>query len=265
MIALLSGRRPEALLPSPSRGTEMAQPKQKPLYLLKRLASLTQAQFTDHWLNVHAALLRSIPEWSRLRSGYVQNHLIGSGLIGDWTFPYDGVTQVFVRPGTEGGPAFPQLPVFHDKVVPDELSFLDRERVIVLKTLEHIVLPGSAAVKVIVFHRRYPGTTLESFIEHWQGAHKDRLLEQVDFTQEIRGYRQNPLIAGESRYLSGEPLEASEDFDGASEFWFDTVNAAVTAFASRGFKVAIRDDPTGHFSIRREYACLVNPVIILPE
>lgn len=239
--------------------------KQKPLYLLKRVSSLTQAQFTAHWLNVHAAVLKSIPEWSRLRSGYVQNHLIGTGLIGKWAFPYDGVTQVYVRPGTERGPTFPELPVFREKVLPDELSFLDRERVIVLKTIEHIVLPGSSTVKVIIFHRRSLGVTLEAFSRHWSGVHKHRLLEQGDFMSGVRGYRQNHLIAGESRYLSGEGLPPDAEFDGASEFWFDSAEAAKAAFESPGFNAATEGDPTGHFASERELACLVDPVIILPE
>jgi hypothetical protein len=244
---------------------EMTPSRQKPLYLLKRLPSLTPAQFRDHWLNVHAEVLKSIPEWSRLRSGYVQNHLIGSGAIGGWTFPYDGVTQVYVRPGTEGGPAFPELPVFREKVIPDELSFLDRGNVIVLKTTERIVLPGSSAVKVMIFHRRSPGTTLEAFDRHWTGPFTDRLLKEKAFMSGVRGYRQNHLIAGESRYLSGEPLPPDAEFDGASELWFDSIEAAEAAFGTDSFRSVSAGDPTGHFTPERELACLVDPIVILPE
>jgi hypothetical protein len=239
--------------------------KQKPLYLLKRLSTLSPAAFSDHWLNVHTAVLKAIPEWPRLRSGYVQNHLIGSGAVGDWAFPYDGVTQVYVRPGTESGPTFPELPVFHEKIVPDESSFLDRGRTIVLKTVEHVVWPGSAPVKVFVFHRRRPGSSLEDFNDHWTGTHKNRVLAEPGFTRHLRGYRQNHLIPGESRHLSGSILSADDELDGASEFWFDTAEEARAAFGASGFESAVHADPSGHFVAARELACLVDPVVILPE
>ncbi len=243
----------------------MTAPKQKPLYLLKRRPTTTHAQFTDHWLNVHAAVLKSIPEWSRLRSGYVQNHLIDDGRVGDWCFPYDGVTQVYVRPGTEGGPTFPELPVFREKVIPDELSFLDRERTVVLKTHEHIILPGSAAVKVLVFHRRRAGASMEEFVEHWSGTHSALVLSLDAFTSGLRGYRQNHSIVGAGRYLSSDALASEDQYDGASEFWFDSAEAARAAFDTSAFRTVIYGDPSGHFEAKRELACLVDPIVILPE
>lgn len=240
-------------------------PLQKPLYLLKRLSTISHEQFCEHWFEVHAALLKSIPVWTQLRSGYVQNHLTGSDPLGIWPFPYDGVTQVYVRPGTENQPAFPELPVFRERVIPDEKTFLDRERTIVLKTLEHIVLPGSSAVKVMVFHRRRAGTSLQEFTEYWNTEHRKIVLGQEDFTRELRGYRQNQLIAGASRYLAGEVLPAHEDFDGASEFWFDSPDAAKAAFNTTGYKREIRGDASSLFDWEREIGCLVDPRVILPE
>ncbi|RAR54511.1 EthD domain-containing protein [Paraburkholderia unamae] len=242
-----------------------SKPRQKPLYLLKRLPTLSHEQFCDHWYEVHPTVLRSIPEWVELRSGYVQSHLIGAGNLADWQFPYDGVTQVYVRPGTESGPTFPELPVFRERVIPDEKSFLDRERTIVLKTLEHVVVPGSSAVKVFIFHRRRADLSLREFTDYWTSQHREIVLDQKDFSRELRGYRQNVLIAGQSRYLAGEVLPAHEDFDGASEFWFDSVEAAEDAFRTSAYKSEIGGGSTGHFDLSREIACAVDPRVILPE
>lgn len=241
------------------------QPLQKPLYLLKRLSTISREQFCDHWLHVHSAVLKSIPIWAKLRSGYVQNHLIDSGIIDGWAFPYDGVTQVYVRPGTESGPRFPELPVFRERVIPDEKTFLDRECTIVIKTLEHIAIPGTSPVKVLVFHRRRAGTTRQDFIQYWKTTHKDILLSQADFTKHLRGYRQNQAVDEPNRYLSGDPVPVDENYDGASEYWFDSVEAARSAFETTGYQIAIRSDSSSLFDTKREIACLVHPHVILPE
>lgn len=241
------------------------QPLQKPLYLLKRLSTISYEQFCDHWFHVHSAVLKSIPIWAELRSGYVQNHLIGSGSIGEWSFPYDGVTQVYVRPGTEGGPTFPELPVFRERVIPDEKTFLDREHTIVIKTLEHIVIPGKSAVKVLVFHRRRADTSPREFIDYWNTTHREIVLNQADFTGELRGYRQNQAVEGPNRYLAGAVVAAHESYDGASEYWFDSAEAARAAFETAGYKTSIRGDASGLFDSKHEIACLVDPRVILPE
>ncbi|SFM49730.1 EthD domain-containing protein [Bradyrhizobium sp. Rc3b] len=239
--------------------------RQRPLYLLKRNPMISQEQFGKHWFEVHAAVLKSIPEWPRLRSGYVQNHLIGSGLLGELPFPYDGVAQVYVRPGTEGGPSFPEMPVFRERVIPDEEAFLDRGRVVVLKTLEHVVLPGAGAVKVFIFHRRRAGLSPQDFSNRWRTAHRDIVLAQEDFTRGLRGYRQDHTIPDATRYLAGGVVPAHEDFDGASEFWFDSSEAANAAFNASGYTRRIRDDASDVFDLSREIACLVDPRVILPE
>ncbi|CAG9275164.1 EthD domain-containing protein [Paraburkholderia unamae] len=242
-----------------------SKPRQKPLYLLKRLPTISHEQFCDHWYEVHPTVLKSIPEWVQLRSGYVQNHLIGSGNLSDWRFPYDGVTQVYLRAGTEGGPPFPELPVFRERVIPDENTFLDRERTIVLKTLEHVVVPGSSRVKVFIFHRRRADLSLQEFTDLWTTQQREIVLNQKDFTRELRGYRQNVLIAGQSRYLAGNAIPAHEEFDGASELWFDSVEAAEETFRKSAYKSEIGDGSSSPFDSHREIACLVDPRVILPE
>lgn len=242
-----------------------SEPLQKPIYLLKRNPGLSPTEFCDHWFNVHATLLRGIPEFAELRSGYVQNHVVAPDPRGEAPFPFDGVTQVYVKRGAEGLTPFPEMEVFRKRVIPDEEAMLDRAASIVLKTHEHIMIPGQGASKVLIFHRKRPGMPLQEFNAYWIGKHREVVLAQKDFVSFIRGYRQNHLIPGTCRYMTGPVVTEGEAFDGVSELWFDSPEAAREAFKRTGYATHVRADVLNVFDAGRDIACIVDARVIIAE
>lgn len=84
-------------------------------------------------------------------------------------------------------------------------------------------------IKRVSFLRRKEGLTKEQFFAHWTGPHAD-IVRQLPG---IRGLRFG-------RVQSWNPEEAA--WDGVGEVWFDSVEAAVDAFATEPFASMLVED-----------------------
>src|SRR4029450_7553643 len=77
-------------------------------------------------------------------------------------------------------------------------------------------------IKRISFIRRKQGMSEDEFFEHWTGTHADIVRQMPG----VRGLRFG-------RVRSWNPEEAR--WDGVGELWFDSVEAALAAFATERF------------------------------
>jgi uncharacterized protein (TIGR02118 family) len=121
----------------------------KVMTLLRRHPSLTREEFLDYWLNRHAPLVRSVPEFWRHVRGYRQNHAV-------ITLPVFGAQPSTEAPATEGYDGCAELwfdspeslqqavqePAYLAIIRPDELKcFADLSQAPVLIVTEHVIAP----------------------------------------------------------------------------------------------------------------------------
>ena len=84
-------------------------------------------------------------------------------------------------------------------------------------------------IKRISFIRRKPDMSEEEFFQHWSGPHADIVRQMPG----VRGLRFG-------RVKSWNPEEAR--WDGVGELWFDSVDAALKAFATEPFASMLTED-----------------------
>jgi uncharacterized protein (TIGR02118 family) len=84
-------------------------------------------------------------------------------------------------------------------------------------------------IKRVSLLRRKPDLTEEQFFKHWTGPHADIVRQMPG----IRGLRFG-------RVMRWNPEEAR--WDGIGEVWFDSIDAALTAFATEPFASMLAAD-----------------------
>jgi uncharacterized protein (TIGR02118 family) len=84
-------------------------------------------------------------------------------------------------------------------------------------------------IKRVSLVRRHPELTRETFLEHWMGAHADI----VKLLPGLRGLRFGVVE-------QWSPPDAG--WDGVGEVWFDSVEAAETAFATEPYRSLLTED-----------------------
>ena len=100
---------------------------------IKRRAGLSEEEFSRHWREVHAPLIRSCEEFSRHLVSYTQHHLVDRnspvaklfGVSGE----YDGVAVLEFHSLDAMQQAFPE-PAYVERIRPDEPNFVDLENCI---------------------------------------------------------------------------------------------------------------------------------------
>jgi uncharacterized protein (TIGR02118 family) len=88
----------------------------------------------------------------------------------------------------------------------------------------------SEIVKLVIWFKRKPALSVESFQAEWRGSHVDKALRVPG----LCGYVQSHVLV--SGYRKGEPF-----CDGLAELWFADVAAVEAARASRAFAEARAD------------------------
>ena len=100
-----------------------------------RKAGMSDDEFDRSWRTQHAAVIKSVPEFTRHVRRYVQCHLA----VQDTPFlaagDYDGVAELWFDDIAAMNTAFIE-PRYLEVIRPDELKFVDMERTISLVTEE---------------------------------------------------------------------------------------------------------------------------------
>lgn len=96
----------------------------------KRRADLTREEFEDHWLNRHAPLVLSVPEFAKYLKRYVLHPYgkegEGQSLVLGGASEYDGVGELWFDSHAAMIAAFNE-PRYLEIIRPDEDRFLDRD------------------------------------------------------------------------------------------------------------------------------------------
>jgi uncharacterized protein (TIGR02118 family) len=117
-------------------------------FCLRRLPSLTLAEFQDYWLNTHGPLVRSHAETLRIRR-YVQSHTLddpaSQGALAasrGAPEPYDGVAQLWwdSREDLAAGVATQEGRDASRALLEDERKFIDHARSPLWISEEHEVI-----------------------------------------------------------------------------------------------------------------------------
>ena len=119
----------------------------------KRKPDLSHEEFSDHWTNVHAPLIRSIPDVSKYLIRYVQHHIVPEDdSLDPSLITFDGFSEAWFA-SVEAREEFFQLPFFQEKVIPDEEKFIDlsKTRVILLDEQRTIIRGFSETQKEWIF------------------------------------------------------------------------------------------------------------------
>ncbi len=96
----------------------------------RRRADITRQEFEDHWLNRHAPLVLSVPEFAKYLKRYVLHPYDSAGhgqaLVLGAGSEYDGVGELWFESHAAMVAAFSE-PRYLEIIRPDEDRFLDRD------------------------------------------------------------------------------------------------------------------------------------------
>jgi uncharacterized protein (TIGR02118 family) len=107
----------------------------------KRKADMSLAEFNRYWIDKHAPLVRSVPEFMRHVRKYVQFHCDPhrpQGAPFGGSVDFDGVGELWFDSLESMQTAFAE-PRYLEVIRPDESKFLDLERCIVFITHEWVI------------------------------------------------------------------------------------------------------------------------------
>jgi uncharacterized protein (TIGR02118 family) len=199
------------------------------LFLIKRKPGLSKQAFSRHWREIHGPLAQRIPGFHR----YVQSHTLETQ--GEDP-PYDGVAEIWIADEGAGKEVF-QTREYREGAFVDEPNFVELERVVRLRTKDHVVLAGSPIrkeeqlIKRLSFTKRKPGRAREEFFRYWREVHGPLGARLPS----LRRYVQSHVLP--SAYAKGDP-----PFDGAAQLWFEDLSAMQRATESKEYREEVRPD-----------------------
>lgn len=112
------------------------------IVFVTRKTGLSYEEFSDYWLNRHAALVKGVPEFMRHIRRYVQHHRApgeteAGSLFGDHP-DYDGVGEIWFDSREAMTAAFAE-PRYLEIIRPDEEKFFDASRCLSFIGAGHIM------------------------------------------------------------------------------------------------------------------------------
>lgn len=211
--------------------------------LLVRKEGMSREEFQDYWRTVHGPLVMSIPENKQHVSKYVQSHTLS-----DW-FPFlagenplfDGAAEIWCDSLQAGLEMFAE-PTYKELIYPDELKFLDLDKVVVLVMNEHLIYQRTGApihggVKLFEVPVRREGTTRAQCHAYWKDVHARKVLDCPEMVEPLRRYVQSHSL--EEPVPGIEPMR----YDGLAELWFDSKEDLLKCFGAQYMERVHPDEP----------------------
>jgi uncharacterized protein (TIGR02118 family) len=107
--------------------------------LMVRRGDFTYEKFVEYWREVHAPLFAAQAASKKYVRRYVQDHRTRDALPGTTASKFDGIAEIWFD-DISGVKAFFESDGYQKNVIPDEESFMDRQRCELLYTREYNVL-----------------------------------------------------------------------------------------------------------------------------
>ena len=197
----------------------------KVLTLINRKPGMPVDEFQHYWRTQHPLVVTRLPGIRR----YVQSHVLPE-TYANREPPYDGIAEVWAD-DTDRLRAMTKSAA-HPDLIADEAKFIDRARMGVIVTDDHVAKAGpTEGVKAIELFTRKPGLAVETFQQHWRGPH-------AALAASIPGVRRYVASATRpSAYAAGR----TPAYDGAALMWFDSAEALTAAAGSPEYKALVSD------------------------
>ncbi|HUN99130.1 MAG TPA: EthD domain-containing protein [Bradyrhizobium sp.] len=207
---------------------------------VKRKAGMSAPDFHRYWREVHASVVKSVPEFMRHLRKYVQSHTVSEAVPGFPAEPsqYDGLAELWFDNLEDVGKAFRE-PRYMEIIRPDEGKFADLAGSTLFVAEEIVMHPGKATpIKLIGALKPKAGMSVPDFHAYWKGTHGTVVKSVPEFMRHVRKYAQSHAIAGS---IPGFPA-GPQMFEGVAELWFDSVEEVGKAFNEPRYLEIIRAD-----------------------
>lgn len=137
----------------------------------------------------------------------------------------------------------PQWAGVHEVIDGDVPQFDAADRQIAGPWLEfeadaNVVIGGpERGIRLFSLPRRRQGLSPQEYKRHWGGRHAQLVLDNAGFRKHANRYVQH--------HVDCETIRAIGDrvpYDGVAEFWFDSIEGAMTAWSGDGYMAELRAD-----------------------
>lgn len=201
----------------------------KAITCIKRKPGLSVTDFQAYWRGNHAEVVKGLPGIRR----YIQSHALPGGYR-KGELVYDGIAEIWIDSvdtlrAWAGSAAY-------GAVQQDEENFIDREKMLLILTQEHVIKDGAVpdgAMKNIEFVPRKPDMAPAAFQAYWREVHGPIAAE----IEEIRHYVQSHTLLG--AYRDGRQLP----IDGCAITWFNSTAAMRQSAQSPAYDRTRKDEP----------------------
>lgn len=182
----------------------------KAFVLLCRRDDLDAAAFRKHWREVHAPLARRLRQLRR----YTQSDRLDFAIPGFPACPYDGISEIWFD-DLATALALPQDPDYRSGLYLDEPNFIDRSRMQLLFTREHVIIESDQherpphGVKSMFFIKRRPDMSPRDFQDYWLRRHAPLVYDTPGLLRYLQCHTAPECYAAHT-----------PPFDGVAELWW---------------------------------------------
>jgi uncharacterized protein (TIGR02118 family) len=196
----------------------------KVLTFIKRKAGMPVDEFQQYWRARHPDAVTKLPGIRR----YVQSHVLPAAYAKGEPV-HDGIAEVWAD-DTDALRAMTKSPN-HPALIADEERFIDRSKMGIIVTNDHVVRDGSGELKAIEFFNRRPDLSVEDFQRHWKGPH-------AVLATAVPGLKRYVINATRSSAYGAGRAPA---YDGAALMWLESGDALKAAGGSAEYKALVAD------------------------
>ena len=185
--------------------------------------------FQEYWRTRHPDVVVRLPGVCR----YVQSHALLSGYR-TRELPWDGIAEVWFA-DTAAMKALRGTPAYA-AVEADEAHFIDRSRMGVIVTEEHVIKDGPApagGVKSVEFVTRKPGMAVDAFQDYWRRVHGPIGASIPVLRRYVQSHTRR------SAYDAGR----APAYDGCAMTWFDDTRAMRVSATTPEYARTRADEP----------------------
>lgn len=203
--------------------------------LFNRRPGLSDAQFRDHWLNVHGPLAAKLPGLGTYR----QNHILERfhEMPGSPVQAIDGISQLSFESVAHMERSDASAEYAACKL--DIPKFQGGITILVIESDQLIARQPSAAAKLIWVSTRRAGIQSDGLRAKWIAAHAGAGRDLLG----VRGFVQNFVTDRGHPVAAGVPSGDASGAEAVSELWFDDAAAAREAARSAAGRRLLHDDP----------------------